>query len=86
MLRTKRSLPRQNGLREDRSLHPDGNHENSDSSSDGDRGSPRVDSKIATDTVRFDLKLKSGDVPEWDGNEDSLGLWILKLNLARAAL
>ncbi len=32
------------------------------------------------ETARFDLKLKSDDVPEWDGDEDSLGLWILKLN------
>ncbi len=36
------------------------------------------------DIARFDLRLKADDVPEWDGNEDSLGLWILKMNaLAR---
>ncbi len=30
--------------------------------------------------VHFDLKLKPEIIPEWDGDPDSLALWILKIN------
>ena len=30
--------------------------------------------------ARFDLKLKLDAIPEWDGNTDNLGTWIIKLN------
>ncbi len=49
------------------------------------RGNPKdisrgAEGKAAAEMARFDLKLKSEDIPEWDGNEDTLGMWILKLN------
>ena len=36
---------------------------------------------------RFDLKLKVDMIPEWDGNPDTLGPWIIKINaLSRRSL
>jgi hypothetical protein len=39
-----------------------------------------VYNRTSRDEPRFDLKLKATDVPEWDGDPDSLGRWLIKVN------
>jgi hypothetical protein len=42
---------------------------------------PRLPRAFAPDPFHFDRKMKIGDVPEWDGADDTLLEWLEKVNL-----
>ncbi len=37
-------------------------------------------SRTANSSIHFDTKLKMSDVPSWDGNQDTIMAWLLKIN------
>ncbi|KAF6750102.1 hypothetical protein DFP72DRAFT_1072715 [Ephemerocybe angulata] len=67
---------------------PDDSDGGKDHRKRGKRGSrkPRKDRATSDDKDRskdepkFDMRLKVDMIPTWDGNEDTLGIWITKMN------